>query len=557
MAIDPRIALGIQPVQQQPNMLAQYAQVMAIKAAQQEMQGNEDFRNLFAGGANFDDPEFQRRGYMANAKGFQDLLGKRATTQKTEMEALGKEIDLRRDALVNVNTPEDYLKWHEANHQGKVGSFLKSIGQTPSRESIIAELSKPGGFEKLKKESALGATRLAQELYNTERTRISSGPAYQQAALAQRQFDLEQADSARIASILRGEPSAAPAAAVTPPMMGGGGGGGVAPNTSVSPAPMAGSPAPATGPSVVAQPNVLATQVAPPPAPSVNALDPNAQKPNTLNQISELIRIGKPKAIQAADALIKEYNLLNPVQKIERDANGALVLINERTNVATPVVGKDGKPLASGVAPVWNEKAQVYMTPPTPENPAGKVTEMPELRQIAKKRSGIETLDIAGFNKNTGTNEISDFIKQSTSGLAENALAKTAGALFGKGTPGAEAIAKLETRANELTLGLAPNGSLGAGFSNDDRTFMLAKLGDVANANKPMNVRLAAWEDVMKRAARNAGVDYKGTGGASGGGGNTGGARVYSPQEQQALEWANSNSSDPRAAQIRQRLGVQ
>lgn len=170
MAINPNIALGIQPVQQPQNMLGQYAQIMAIKAAQQEMQGNEEMRNLFAGGANFDDPEFQRKGYMANAKGFQELLGKRATTQKTELEAIAKEIELRRDALVNARTPEDYLKWHEGNHTGKTGAFLKSIGMTPSRESIMVELSKPGGLEKLKRESALGATRLAQELMQTERS---------------------------------------------------------------------------------------------------------------------------------------------------------------------------------------------------------------------------------------------------------------------------------------------------------------------------------------------------------------------------------------------------
>jgi hypothetical protein len=198
MALDPRIALNAQPVQQQPNMLAQYAQVMAIKAAQQEMQGNEDFRNLFAGGANFDDPEFQRKGYMANARQFQDLLGKRATTQKTEMEALGKEIELRRDAIVNINTPEDYLKWHESNHQGKMGNFLKSIGQTPSRESIIAQLNQPGGLEKLKTESALGATRLAQEVYNTKRSQIAAGPGNRQAAVAEQRLDIEKKDRAEL-----------------------------------------------------------------------------------------------------------------------------------------------------------------------------------------------------------------------------------------------------------------------------------------------------------------------------------------------------------------------
>jgi hypothetical protein len=31
----------------------------------------------------------------------------------------------------------------------------------------------------------------------------------------------------------------------------------------------------------------------------------------------------------------------------------------------------------------------------------------------------------------------------------------------------------------------------------------------------------------------------------------------FSPQDQQALDWANTNPRDPRAAQIKQRLGVQ
>jgi hypothetical protein len=131
-------------------------------------------------------------------------------------------------------------------------------------------------------------------------------------------------------------------------MMGGGGAGGGS-VTPIGSAPMgagpAPAPAPATVPGVAANPNVLATQVAPPPAPSVNALDPNAQKPDTLGQISALIRIGKPKAIQAADALIKQYNLENPEGTIQQDASGALVTVNRRTNVATPVLDKNGKPV--------------------------------------------------------------------------------------------------------------------------------------------------------------------------------------------------------------------
>jgi len=61
MAINPNIALGIQ--QPQPvNMLGQYAQVMAIRAAQQEMEGNEGFRSALAGGMEATDPRILQYG---------------------------------------------------------------------------------------------------------------------------------------------------------------------------------------------------------------------------------------------------------------------------------------------------------------------------------------------------------------------------------------------------------------------------------------------------------------------------------------------------------------
>ena len=364
MAIDARIALGVQPVQQQPNMLAQYAQVMGIKAAQQEMESNNAMRDLFAGGANFDDPEFQRRGYMANAKGFSELLGKRATTQKTEIESLGKEIELRRDALVNVNTPEDYLKWHETNHQGKMGNFFKSIGQTPDREKIMLELSKPGGLEKLKRESALGATRLAQEFYNTERTRISAGPAYGQLALAQEKAAKEKQQLDAVLGIV--SPAPVSSATATPVDMGGGGvqttqmppAAGVVPVTPpatgvapVTPPAGAAPVTPATG--AVGQPNVLATQVAPPPVTTpaqttVNNLGQGSQKEQLVDQISRLARLPYADASRALEMKVKEFNVLYPTEKIEQDRQGNLITIVN--GVAKPVLDArglqvQGKPL--------------------------------------------------------------------------------------------------------------------------------------------------------------------------------------------------------------------
>jgi hypothetical protein len=34
-------------------------------------------------------------------------------------------------------------------------------------------------------------------------------------------------------------------------------------------------------------------------------------------------------------------------------------------------------------------------------------------------------------------------------------------------------------------------------------------------------------------------------------------AKTFSPQDQQAIDWATANPSDPRAAAIKKRLGVQ
>jgi hypothetical protein len=288
MALDPRIPLGVQPVQQPQNMLAQYGQIMGIRAAQQEMQGSEEMRNLFASGANFDDPEFQRRGYMANPRQFQELLGKRATTRKTDLEGIGKEIELRRDALANVNTPEDYLKWHDANHQGKLGEFFKSAGINPSRESIVAQLSRPGGLDVLKRNSALGATTLAKELMQTERTRISSGPGYMNAQLARERFNLEQQQQAALQNALN--PSAGPA---------------VAPAAGPAVAPAV---APAAGPV-----NALAPQAAP--ASNVNALaggDAQQRLAQIDARIEQLVSLGTPDALRAADVLFRQRNAISP-----------------------------------------------------------------------------------------------------------------------------------------------------------------------------------------------------------------------------------------------------
>lgn len=177
MALNPNIALGIQPVQQ-PNMLGMVTQAMALKAAQQDIQGNEELRAAYAQGGDLNDPEFRRRVMAANPKLGSQLIKTNAETSKLQNEAVAKRIELSREMLTGVNTPEDYIAWHEANHKDPVlGGYLGQRGVTAeqSRAKIIAELSKPGGLEKLKRESALGAAKLQTELMQTERSTKVAG----------------------------------------------------------------------------------------------------------------------------------------------------------------------------------------------------------------------------------------------------------------------------------------------------------------------------------------------------------------------------------------------
>jgi hypothetical protein len=262
----------------------------------------------------------------ANPKLGSQLIKTNAETGKLQNEAIANRIKLSREMLTGVNTPEDYIAWHEANHKDPVlGGYLGQRGVTAeqSRAKIIAELSKPGGLDKLKRESALGATELQKELMQTERTRISAGPGYQQAALAQRQYEDKLKFGGDIVTTTMPDPETGqpmeiqarrdlrtgmliPLEVQPPPM-----------RVDISPSSATSSYAPSGGGGGGGgTPNVLATQVAPQggaaPAPNVNALNPNAPAPAAPI-------FARPKST-TAPTLTEVDDPANPGQKIKIDA---------------------------------------------------------------------------------------------------------------------------------------------------------------------------------------------------------------------------------------------
>ena len=345
MALDPNIALGVRPIEQ-PNMLGQMAQVMAMRQAQQEYENEGGLRNALTGGLPDDPSSLLQYGKQGRAVYESALKGRKEKLESDDKRnvMLGglagpvmenptpQTFNFALDRAVNYGLMTPAQKQEVMTQYGSSPESIKSYAAQIFKGSITAQ---------------------AQQSDTTSRRNadVTSGPGYLQAGIAREKLTQEQAELARVRSILTGgaPPPAAFPVAGNAPMGGGGqlGSGTFGIPTGVTPTPSTGA---------VAKPNVLATQVAPQTtfAPNVNGLNPTAPSrvEDITRQITQLAKVGGPVANQALEGLIKEYNVLNPAGKIEIDSTGTLRTINERSGVSTVVTGADGKPVRGNVAPI-------------------------------------------------------------------------------------------------------------------------------------------------------------------------------------------------------------
>lgn len=178
MPINANIALGIQPVQLE-NPINQMAKFAALQQAQQEQQMNalkmqeyqrsvdeqNQLRAYLAGGATGGDEGLLRFGAAGRQTYEAKLKGQKEAREadKAFNEALVKRMEASRALLDGVQTPEDYIAWHEGNHRDPViGKFLAERGVTAdtSRARIEKAIQTPGGFEQLLQESKVGAEKM-------------------------------------------------------------------------------------------------------------------------------------------------------------------------------------------------------------------------------------------------------------------------------------------------------------------------------------------------------------------------------------------------------------
>lgn len=188
MPINPNIALGAQP-QQQPNMLGQLGQMMAIKAAQQEMEGNEGVRNALSRGAPEDPTQLLQYGKQGRATYESLLKGK-----KEQLESAEKRLTMAGQIAGYVRdnpTPENFVS--------AVGTMVQNGVLTRDQaERVIADAgTDPSKIKSYAERAASDALKEADRL--TARTRIQAanigaGPGYQRNALEREKMEFEKAN---------------------------------------------------------------------------------------------------------------------------------------------------------------------------------------------------------------------------------------------------------------------------------------------------------------------------------------------------------------------------
>jgi hypothetical protein len=154
MALDTRIALGVQPVQQQPNMLAQYAQIMGIKAAQQEMEGSEDVRRYFSSPAD-------QRGDISQ---IMHTKGGRAASETLSQNAqrdLKMQLDALGAAKANVymaKDPASLAEYMKGVYSSPAGKLLSTF--VPVDKALAAIPTDPVAFKEYQKHFGLTADQI-------------------------------------------------------------------------------------------------------------------------------------------------------------------------------------------------------------------------------------------------------------------------------------------------------------------------------------------------------------------------------------------------------------
>jgi hypothetical protein len=459
MPINPNIALGVQPIQQ-PNMLGQVGQMMALKAAQQESEGYEGVKNAISGGMDAADPrmlQYGKRGIEAFRAAGEGRI--------KQQDFLAKSYANARETLNNVRTPEELLAFSVGQfNDPAIGPALKARGLTP--ESVAANLQKEistSGFNTVLKKSAMGLDSFFKDETSRYSTNVAAGTAANRLAFDEKKFKFEQENPGFEYKTLNDGSIAA----------------------------------------VNKRSNAVTILQAPSaaPTPRINALTPTPAV--NLNSLINPPVVNQPGAPTRANAAALPTTPLRaaPRPGYEYNAQGQQVPIKDPAAVVSTVTDKEGT--VSGL----NYKGEVVSTTKGIGKPSAFVEKTAEEKVKLERDLGTAIRQLTDAIKPGG------LLEQST-GSGFGQMVDASMGFFGKATEGASAAAQLAPIA-DLVLKMVPRFE-GPQSVKDVESYEKAA-GDLANPKKPVKVRKDAAKVIIKLMTERKGqFQMKGEG--SGGG---------------------------------------
>jgi hypothetical protein len=196
MALDTNIALGVKPIEQ-PNMLAQMGQMMQLRQLQQENESNNALRDFYAQGGDINKAEDRQRLLSRAPMQGQKILGQESERRSRDVVTLGKEYDNARVGLTNVNDEAGYYNWVQSSFNNPaIAAHLTQMGITPEKAlaNARATVAKEGLSTAINK-SAMGIGEFIKQdlqLQNaTKNANIAAAPGHRNATVAENRFKNE------------------------------------------------------------------------------------------------------------------------------------------------------------------------------------------------------------------------------------------------------------------------------------------------------------------------------------------------------------------------------
>lgn len=167
MPIDPNIAMGVRPVEQ-PNVLGQMAQVMAIRQAQQGYESENAVKDFYAQGGDLSTKEGRNRLMSQTGSAGSKLIGQQSEISARDVKTGMDSLKMLKDNVGVVNTPSDMAIYLQNAARTPGGQMLFSV--VPLDKALANIPTDPKLFDAYKRNFGL----TADKLYESADAQLSS-----------------------------------------------------------------------------------------------------------------------------------------------------------------------------------------------------------------------------------------------------------------------------------------------------------------------------------------------------------------------------------------------